>query len=159
MPEAVAACKEGWSFSGTTLLCKRCPARSDWIDCQCEPFSVGIGLLVRLHGLAGEELGDSWVRLAAAAAMVVQHVNTRSSALVPDAATLLPASFRLLIDFQDTRSSPSVSIGHSLAWVEQGRDVVVGVLPLGSHGPALARGVGVPHASALVRGHSVVARG
>ena len=91
-----------------------------------EPVNASIGVLVRLHGLAGENLGESWQRLAAAAAMAVYHVNNRTSSLVPDAKSLLPENFQLSVDFRDSESSPSVSIGHTLSWSEQGRDMVVG---------------------------------
>lgn len=102
---------------------------------QGSTMNVSIELLVLLHGLAGKELGEPWMGVAAAGVMAVHHINQRNSSLVPDAASLLPSNFRLSADIRDSMSSPSVSIGHSLSWTGQGRNIVVGSYSSAVTGP------------------------
>eukprot|EP00961_Rhodomonas_salina_P236185 3192030-Rhodomonas_salina.2 len=74
--------------------------------------------------------------------MAVHHVNHRVASLVPKAAELLPANFKLVMDLQDSMAQPSVAVGHTVAWNEQGRHAIIGAYRSAVTGPvALAASI------------------
>eukprot|EP00961_Rhodomonas_salina_P009018 123061-Rhodomonas_salina.1 len=50
-----------------------------------------------------------FVGIGASAMMAVQHINQRDSSLVPRAAELLPADFKLVVDIRDCQALPTVA--------------------------------------------------
>lgn len=94
-----------------------------------------IGILVRLHGSSGDQLGPSWHRMAAAGLMAVHDVNTRNTTLVPEAKTLIPEGFRLEYELADTFSDPREGIEVALDWAKSTMHGIVGAWRSAVSGP------------------------
>eukprot|EP00961_Rhodomonas_salina_P264752 3578331-Rhodomonas_salina.1 len=58
--------------------------------------------------------------------MAVRHINDRVASLVPEAAELLPANFKLVVDIQDSMAQPSMAVKHAMTWSEEGRHAIIG---------------------------------
>lgn len=100
--------------------------------------SVDVGVMMRLHGNVGNELGDQFKQNVACALMAQYHINNRVSTLVPEANQLLPQGFVLSTDLRDSWSSPSVAVESAIHWNSQGRHAIVGTFRSAVSGPLVS---------------------
>jgi len=104
--------------------------------CSCiNAFDVKMGVLARLHGTDGSNLGLARERQAAAAMMAVYHIGMRDSPLVPSASSIINSGMNLSIEMADSGSLPSVAMAATLQWTNEGVPIIIGASRSAVSGP------------------------
>lgn len=89
-------------------------------------FDVKVGVLLRLKGVDGSNMGIGQEAQAAAALMAVNHIRNKNAVLVPDAATRLHPDLNLTIHLADSLSNPAIGMAETLKWTNDGVSLIVG---------------------------------